>query len=42
MVKKEEIKELKHDPIPGYKSIFYIAFSVGILYLGTIIFLSLR
>lgn len=42
MVKKEEIKELKHEPIPGYKTGFYIAFAVAVLYLGMIIFLSLR
>lgn len=39
---KEELKELKHDPMPGFRPLFYIVFSIGVLYLGTIAFLSLR
>jgi hypothetical protein len=34
--KKEEIMELGHEPVPGYKKIFYIIFTVGILYLATV------
>ena len=36
---KEELMELKHDPEPGYRPIFYIVFAIAVLYLG-IIFLS--
>ncbi|MDP6685447.1 MAG: hypothetical protein QGI05_00685 [Candidatus Omnitrophota bacterium] len=36
---KEEVMELKHDPEPGYRTIFYIVFPIAVLYLG-IIFLS--
>ncbi len=36
---KEEIMELKHDPEPGYRTIFYIVFSIAVLSLA-IIFLS--
>ena len=28
--------ELKHDPVPGYKKIFYIVTALGSLYLGWI------
>lgn len=33
---KEEIMELSHEPVPGYKKIFYIVFAVGILYLAAV------
>lgn len=32
----EEIMELSHEPVPGYKKIFYIVITVGILYLGAV------
>lgn len=31
--KEEERTELRHEPEPGYRRIFYIVFSVAILYL---------
>lgn len=31
--KHKELTELKHDPVPGYKRIFYIVFTIGVLYL---------
>lgn len=35
----QELMELKHEPEPGYRQAFYIAVSIGILYLA-VIFLS--
>ena len=35
----EELKELKHDPVPGYRPAFYVIFGVSLIYL-VIIFLS--
>lgn len=32
----EEIKELAHEPVPGYRTVFYIALAVGVLYLVVI------
>ena len=32
----EELMELKHDPEPGYRTYFYIAITVAILYLAII------
>lgn len=32
---------LSHDPVPGYRTIFYIAMTVGVLYLGFILFKTL-
>jgi hypothetical protein len=40
----EEIEgkmELSHDPVPGYRTIFFVAFTVGVLYLGFILFKTL-
>lgn len=33
---------LKHDPIPPYRTIFYIVFLLGSLYLAVIIFLGAK
>lgn len=33
--------ELSHEPTPGYRTIFFIAFTVGVLYLGFILFKTL-
>lgn len=40
-MKKEhhELMELKHDPEPGYLKAFFIAVSIGVVYLA-VIFLS--
>jgi hypothetical protein len=32
----EEIMELKHEPKPGYKMVFYIALTIAALYLAFI------
>jgi len=36
--KKEEKMELSHEPVPGYRKIFFIAITIGALYLGIILF----
>lgn len=36
---QQELMELKHEPEPGYLRAFFIAVSIGILYLA-VIFLS--
>jgi hypothetical protein len=36
---KEELQELHHEAVPGYKKIFFIAIIIAVLYLG-IIFLN--
>ena len=33
--------ELKHDPVPGYRPIFFVAITVGLVYLGVILFNTL-
>jgi hypothetical protein len=35
----QELKELKHDPVPGYRPAFYVIFAVSLVYL-VIIFLK--
>jgi hypothetical protein len=37
----KEIMELGHEPVPGYKGAFYIAITVGSLYLALILFYTL-
>ncbi len=34
----KELKELKHEPVPGYRPAFYVVFGLSLLYL-VIIFL---
>ena len=36
----EEIYELKHDPVPGYKTIYNIVFAAFSIYLLVILFLT--
>ena len=36
----EEKEELRHEPVPGYKRIYYIVLSVAILYLCMIFILG--
>ena len=36
----EERRELSHEPVPGYRTIFHIVLLVGVLYLGLIFMLS--
>ncbi|MFP3911425.1 MAG: hypothetical protein ACLFUT_05055 [Desulfobacteraceae bacterium] len=33
----EEKMELTHEPVPGYRRIFFIAIAIGLLYLGIIL-----
>jgi hypothetical protein len=37
----EELMELTHDPVPGYRPIFFVAITVGLVYLGVILFNTL-
>lgn len=38
----EERLILKHDPIPPYRTIFYIVFIIGVIYLTAIIILGAK
>lgn len=40
--KEEERMILKHEPIPPYKTLFYIIFLLGSLYLAAIIILGAK
>lgn len=40
-IEKEEKMELIHEPVPGYKLIFFIAITIGVLYLGFILYKTL-
>jgi hypothetical protein len=31
-----ELKELKHDPVPGYRPAFFIIFGISLIYLAMI------
>lgn len=33
--------ELSHEPAPGYRTIFFVAITIGVLYLGFILFKTL-
>ena len=35
----KESMELKHDPVPGYRPVFYVIFGISLIYL-IIIFLT--
>jgi len=37
----QEKMELTHEPVPGYRTVFFIAITVGALYLGLILFRTL-
>jgi len=39
--KPKEKMELTHDPVPGYKSIFYVALTIGVVYLAVILIQTL-
>jgi hypothetical protein len=34
----EEIKELRHDAVPGYRPAFYIVFALSLAYLALIFY----
>ena len=38
---REEKMELSHKPVPGYGTTFFIAITIGALYLGLILFKTL-
>lgn len=33
--------ELSHEPVPPYRTVFFVSITVGTLYLGLILFMSL-
>lgn len=37
----DELMELKHDPVPGYRPIFFAAITVGLAYLAVILYNTL-
>ena len=37
----QEKMELTHEPVPGYRTVFFIAITIGVLYLGLILFKTL-
>lgn len=37
----EEIMELSHEPVPGYKKIFFVMITIATLYLATILFYTI-
>jgi len=37
----EEKMELTHEPVSGYRTVFFIAITIGALYLGLILFKTL-
>ena len=36
MMNDQELKELKHDPVPGYRPAFFIIFGLSLIYLAMI------
>jgi len=36
-----EKMELTHEPVPGYRAAFFIAITIGVVYLGLILFKTL-
>jgi len=38
---REEKMELSHEPVPGYRTAFLIAITIGSLYLGLILYKTL-
>lgn len=36
-----EKMELRHDPVPGYRPLFFIALAAGVIYLSLIFYYSL-
>ena len=37
----EELQELGHEPVPGYKKVFYIVMTIAIIYIAVILFNTL-
>lgn len=38
---REEKMELSHEPVPGYRTTFFITIAIGALYLAIILFKTL-
>ena len=38
---REEKMELSHEPVPGYRTTFFISITIGVLYLAIILFKTL-
>jgi len=38
---REEKMELSHEPVPGYRRVFFIAITIGALYLGLLLYKTL-
>ena len=36
MMSDQKLKELKHDPVPGYRPAFFIIFGISLIYLAMI------
>ena len=32
-----DLAELKHEPVPGYRPVFFVAITLGLIYLGVIL-----
>jgi hypothetical protein len=37
----EGVMELSHEPVPPYRSVFVVTITVGVFYLGLILFMTL-
>ena len=37
---EEEKYELSHDPVPGYKPVFFVVFAASLIYLAVIVISS--
>ena len=38
----EELQELGHEPVPGYKKVFYIVLTIATIYLAFILFTTIQ
>jgi cell division protein FtsL len=38
---KEELQVLKHEEVPGYRSVFYIVMAVAVIYLAVMLLSSI-
>jgi len=41
MAEQNEKMELTHEPVRGYRTVFFIAVAIGVLYLGLILLKTL-
>jgi len=40
-MEKKELQELSHDPVPGYKPVFFVVFALSLIYLGVVFFTTM-